>query len=271
MDDRTRPDADDAVGFGALDATGPIDGVDDPDAFVAALLSDPDVWSAPPAGLEDSLVAAIAAEAGRAPITGVPTTPDAISFEPASSEPASPQPLPAPSPTSEPMPPTAEVPPPAPGGDVVDLSARRRRRWGVGALAAAAAAVVVIGGAVVVSNRDDDTRTFDTAIALGGTDLAPEAEGVAEVTTTPLGLRIILDVRDLPPAEPGTFYQAWVRNETGGVSAGTFHLRGGGGEIELWSGVPIEDYPIITVTLQTEGEGPASSGMVVLRGELSAD
>lgn len=227
MDDRTRRDADDSIGFGALDATGPIDGVEDPDAFVASLLADPDVWTEPPAGLEDSIVAAIAAEA---------------------------TPPPNASSTSS--------------GEVVDLSARRRRRWTVGALAAAAAAVVVIGGAVIVSSRDDDSRSFDTAIALEGTDLAPTADGVAEVTTTPLGLRIILDVRDLPPAESGTFYQAWVRNDSGGVSAGTFHLRGGDGAIELWAGVAIEDYPLVTVTLQEEGAGPESSGQVVLRGLL---
>jgi hypothetical protein len=52
------------------------------------------------------------------------------------------------------------------------------------------------------------------------------------------------------------------------VSAGTFHLRGGGdAEIELWAWVDIEDYPLFTVTLQPEGLAPYS-GQVVLMARL---
>ena len=85
---------------------------------------------------------------------------------------------------------------------------------------------------------------------------------------TPIGTRIILDVAGLPPAEPGTYYEAWMRVDAEtGVSAGTFHLRGGDGEIELWSGVTAADYPLLTVTVQDEGQA-ASSGVVVLRGRI---
>jgi hypothetical protein len=60
-------------------------------------------------------------------------------------------------------------------------------------------------------------------------------------------------------------YEAWLRKDADvGVSAGTFHLRGGDGELELWAGVSIEDYPLVTVTLQDEAD-PVSSGQVVLR------
>jgi hypothetical protein len=106
-------------------------------------------------------------------------------------------------------------------------------------------------------------------LALVGTDLAPGASAEALIDPGPLGVRITLDVSGLAPSPPGTYYQAWVRKSPEiGISAGTFHLRGGDGEIELWAGVSTEDYPLITVTLQQEGDGTESSGKVVLKGRL---
>ena len=58
-----------------------------------------------------------------------------------------------------------------------------------------------------------------------------------------------------PPAEPGTYYQGWVKGPEGLVTVGTFHLRGGDDTIDLWSGVPLDRYPTLTVTLQDEGGG----------------
>ena len=78
-----------------------------------------------------------------------------------------------------------------------------------------------------------------------------------------------MDIRDLPPAPPGQYYQGWVRSEDGElVTIGTFHMRGGDATVTLWSGVELADYPIVTVTIQTEGAGQDSSGEVVLRGSL---
>ena len=86
--------------------------------------------------------------------------------------------------------------------------------------------------------------------------------------STGSGLSISLTIDGLPPAEPGTFYQAWMRGDIGSVPIGTFHAREGDGPIELWSGVDVADYPTMTVTIQQEGAGPESSGIVVLRGEI---
>ncbi|MBV1894375.1 MAG: anti-sigma factor, partial [Ilumatobacteraceae bacterium] len=70
-------------------------------------------------------------------------------------------------------------------------------------------------------------------------------------------------------APDGFYYEAWLRKSPEvGVSAGTFHLRGGDGSIQLWAGVALDEYPILTVTLQTEGGGAASSGIVVLAGKI---
>ena len=133
----------------------------------------------------------------------------------------------------------------------------------------AAVALVAVGFSAAQLTGGDGGRDADVEIALAGTDLAPGASADARLIDTDAGVVVLLDVRDLPPAPEGFYYQGWVRNADEGVTIGTFHMRGGDNEIELWSGVPLEDYPVITVTLQREGDGPASSGDVVLRGEIA--
>jgi Anti-sigma-K factor rskA, C-terminal len=132
----------------------------------------------------------------------------------------------------------------------------------------AAAALVVLAGVlgILVRAGGDDGNARDFAIA--GTDLAPEASAIATVEETGSGVAIELDVSGLPPAEPGTYYQAWVKGPDGLVTVGTFHMRGGDDKVELWSGVPRDRYPTLTVTLQEEGGGQASSGRVVLSGPV---
>jgi Anti-sigma-K factor rskA len=144
---------------------------------------------------------------------------------------------------------------------------RRSRTWTrpVLTVAAAAAAVFAVAvGAVLVTRDGDDGESF----TLAATDVIPDASAGATVESTGSGLAISLNVDGLPPAEPGTFYQAWMRGDTGSVPIGTFHARQGDGPIELWSGVDVADYPTMTVTVQQEGAGPESSGIVVLRGEI---
>ena len=147
---------------------------------------------------------------------------------------------------------------------------RHRRTWMRPVLTVAAATVgvlaVALGAVLVTGDGDDDSESF----ALAATDVIPDATGSATVESTGSGLSISLTIDGLPPAEPGTFYQAWMRSETDSVPIGTFHARGGDGPIELWSGVEIADYPTMTVTVQEEGAGPESSGIVVLRGDIPA-
>lgn len=140
---------------------------------------------------------------------------------------------------------------------------RRRRVWlGV---AAAVVAIVAIGVAAV-SLRGAPP---DAVATLAATDLAPGASGRAEFRDTPSGFKIELDTTGLPPAAPGTYYQAWLKNAAGQlVTIGTFHARDGGENIILWSAVDPSDYPTITVTVQTEGAGAESSGRIVLKGTI---
>ncbi len=212
-------------------------------AQLAAFLDDPAVWEEPSMEDEDAIVAAILAETSTAGSTA-PTI--------------------APVPEAEPVlqqvrqPVTGELP-----DNVIPIS--RSRRWLSSAAAGVAAAVMVIAGFAFVTRSEDPEGVL---LALEGTDLAPSATAEASIAPLRSGTRIILDVSGLPPAEPGTYYEAWMRKDAAvGVSAGTFHLRGGDGAIELWSGVLPADYPLITVTIQNEAQSE-SSGVVVLKGLL---
>ena len=140
---------------------------------------------------------------------------------------------------------------------------RRRAPVLLGAAAAALLAVVAIAG-VLATRGGDAGEEFQ----LAATELVPDASADATVEATGSGLSITLSVEDLPPAAPGTFYQAWMKGPDGSIPIGTFHARDGDGPIELWSGVDAARYPTMTVTIQQEGAGPESSGRVVLSGDI---
>jgi hypothetical protein len=147
---------------------------------------------------------------------------------------------------------------------------RTARRWTAqpwAAAAAGAAAGAVI--AVIVFPRAE-TRQF----RMEGTDLAATATAIATIRSTPSGEDITLDITGLEPPPAGYFYQGWVRQggepEDNAVTIGTFHMRGGDDEVTLWAGVDIDDFPVLTVTLEPDDGDPASSGDVVLRGRLES-
>jgi hypothetical protein len=197
----------------------PMDSLDEPAAEELAafgeLLRSQAVWEELPAGLEDSIVAAIGTE--------------------------------------------VELSTPA--------STRRRPRW----LTVVAAIVVAFGlGALVTQLGDGDPdKPAVTEFALSPTDLAGSATGTIELAELRNGLRIILAVDSLPPAPEGQFYEAWMRKADSGVSAGTFHMRGETGAIELWAGVLNDAYPIFSITLEDEDGDPSSSGRVVMKADLT--
>lgn len=194
-----------------------------------ALLAEPALWVDPSTGTEDAVITAILQEAEPEPHR------------------------------------SAEVVAPAP--TPLRVARRPVAAWVAAAAAALLAVVVLLSPS---PDGDSDPPPPDAVATLVGTELASDARAAVEVVALANGVRIMLEVQDLPPAPPGTYYQAWVRRSSEeGVSAGTFHMRGGDGPVVLWAGVSTEDYPLLTVTLQQESEGPESSGQVVLRGELS--
>ena len=70
----------------------------------------------------------------------------------------------------------------------------------------------------------------------------------------------------VPGAPEGFYYEAWVSDGAIRVSAGTFHLRQGDNEIELWAGVVDPSFDTLTVTLEPADGDTDSSGDVKLRG-----
>jgi hypothetical protein len=142
------------------------------------------------------------------------------------------------------------------------VRSRLRNRWWMGA--AAACALVVIGLAIAAR---DGTRSV-TTIELAGTAAAPGASADVELSATPAGLRIVLDATGLRGAPPGYFYEAWVSDGSTRVSAGTFHLRGGDGPIELWAGVTDPAFTTLSVTLEPVDGDTDTSGDVRLVGQF---
>jgi hypothetical protein len=227
---------------------------DRPGSRVAAarmrnLLADEAVWAEPPPSGIDDLLAAIATE--REAGSGAATP--ARAGGPGPGEPRV-------EPITRPAAP--EQRPGVPAHRATRPPARRRL-----ALVAAAAVVAITAGAAGFLLRGTD-EGGGREVEVAGTELAPDASATARVEETGSGVAIELDVRDLPPAPEGMYYQGWLRGPDGLVTVGTFHVREGDDTVDLWSGVPLDRYPTLTVTLQQEGAGQESSGQVVLMAEI---
>lgn len=151
-------------------------------------------------------------------------------------------------------------------GNVRQLRPARRSRWL--APVAAAAAILIAIAAPIYLDRGSDAEVA----AIAGTALAPDASAEVAFSPTGSGWEITLNVEGLEPAPEGGFYHAWLRNADGEIiSIGTFHARESGRDITLWSGVPIREYPTLTVSRELVGGGPGSSGETVLEGRLLDD
>lgn len=191
-----------------------------------ALLAAPAAWEEPDAGLEDRVVAAIAAEAARAP----------------AAEPRS-------------------VASPAPVKPARARWRLRRPVFALGGLATAAAAIAV---ALVIALGGSSTQPLQFAMVVSGTSLAPGAHGAATLTKTESGWRIELSATGLQHLSGGRYYQAWLKNSAGIlVPVGTFNDAK---KVTLWSGAPVTQFRAFSVTVQQANGNPASSGKRVLVG-----
>lgn len=200
-----------------------------------SLLADDALWAVPPAGLEDSIVAAIAREAQEHP-------------------------------ASTAIAPTPPPPPPA-GGSVTSLASHRARRIRTYVTAAAAVVILAVGG-VFVATRDRSSND-GTAVALEAGPLAPGASGTAHIKRFPSGWRILLDATGLPRLDDGQFYEAWLKDAEGVlVPIGTFNE---GVDVVLWAGVSPTQYSTLTVTKEQDDGKQESSKQVVLTGAITLD
>jgi anti-sigma-K factor RskA len=153
---------------------------------------------------------------------------------------------------------------PAEPANVVPM---RRRAGGSGwwrAAVAAAAGIVIVVGAFVVTRGGSDP---DFESELAATELAPMAGGSVDITQNAGGFRVTLDARGLPPLPAGEYYQAWLKDASGTlVAIGTFSTSDD--IVTLWSGVSPADFPTMTVTIESADGEQASSGRVVLAGQV---
>ncbi|MFG1914907.1 anti-sigma factor domain-containing protein [Micromonospora sp. NPDC048898] len=267
-------------------------------AVVGALLTElraETTWSGPPPGLRESIlararaqpvaaelpapVAAVATEPTAAPAAEptapvAPTAPEPTAAEPVAAGPTDAAPaMPEPDPPApEGLAPTPAASPGQPGRGVRRWQPGRwRSRFGrltwalpIAVVGAAAFTALVLG---VDRWLAPDPPRAEVFVATG-TDLAPGSTAEVSVVDTPAGSSIVLEPSGLPAAAPGSYYAAWLKGPRGSVPIGSFHERRTGVPIELWSGVDIEAYPTLTVTLQAEGAPPTPSGIVVMTASL---
>ncbi|MEM9613511.1 MAG: anti-sigma factor [Actinomycetota bacterium] len=146
---------------------------------------------------------------------------------------------------------------------------KARSRWFGRAVSGAAAAVIAVIATIGVTGYLDASDDGDiTTFAAAGTELAPDAQADVDVEPLGAGVAITLNITGLPPAGEGEYYAGWLTGDEGQVPIGSFHWREGGIPIELWSGVDIERYPRLGITLQREGEPTTSNGELVLTADL---
>ena len=156
---------------------------------------------------------------------------------------------------------TAAVP------NVVELHRRSHTRWRTRVMASAAAATVAIAAVVasVMAASGGSSPAFTANLAETG--LVPGAHASAEIAHTSGGFRITLDASGLERQPDGSYYEAWLKNTDGTlVPIGTFSSSDE--YITLWSGVSPETFTTLTVTMERSDNVQASSGHVVLRGEV---
>ncbi len=138
-------------------------------------------------------------------------------------------------------------------------SRRRRVGWLAAPAAAAIAAVIAIAALTGGSTGADFTAN------LAATNAAPGAHGVAGITKTQAGFRVVLDAHGLPKLPAGEYYEAWLKSAHGTlVPIGTFSSSDG--RVTLWSGVSPKDFNGISVTIEAADGKQGSSHHLVLTG-----
>lgn len=265
-------DAGAAAEGAAVEAAADEGAADAADLLLATLRAG-STWGEPPAGLRDIVLARVlGTPAGDEP--EAPSAPGAAAADPAAAGPGAPAvdspvgdaPAPAGSPAAAPTEP-AEPDEDLPLAAVHELRPRRLRLRYAVPLAAAAAAVFtvsVIGIQQALAPEEPGGVTFSAV----GTQFAPRATGTVTVAKAAAGFRVVIDVKNLPAAQTGSYYIAWLRGPNGVVPLGSFHARQVAKPVTLWSGVDPADYPRFSVTLQREGAPPTPSGVVVMSGNL---
>jgi len=144
-------------------------------------------------------------------------------------------------------------------------SSRWHRRAAI--IGSAAAAAVVMVALVAGSFARHTQARIEYDAQLEATALVPGAHASAGVMHSAAGFRVVLDAHDLAPLPQGHYYQAWLKKTDGtAMPIGTF--SSGEDYVTLWAGASPDQFPIMTVTIEATDNNQASSGQVVLVGQL---
>jgi anti-sigma-K factor RskA len=160
---------------------------------------------------------------------------------------------------------------PAESAPAVARSRRRRRVLTLRPLVAAGAATALLAVGVAGGLLADGggSSPQGPTVALSAVDGAPASSSALARMTG--GGHMLLKVRGLPPAKPGTYYEAWLMSDgTHLVPVASFTVDDSGqARIDVPLPASASDYRYIDISLQRTAAGTAHSSTSVLRGALS--
>jgi len=150
-------------------------------------------------------------------------------------------------------------------------AAPSRRRGPLLRLAAVAAALVVaLLGGVVVSQLGGGGRGEVIELALAAQP-GRTGRATAELRRVDDGVAIDMEVSGLAPNPPGSVYECWfvgpgdTLEQPNRVSAGTFTIGAGGrASLRMHSAADLRRFPVMGVTLETDGGRPERTGEKIL-------
>jgi anti-sigma-K factor RskA len=146
----------------------------------------------------------------------------------------------------------------------------RRRAPLLRLVAVAAALVVALLGGVVVSQLGGGGGGQVIELALAA---QPGVSGRATAELRPVddGVAIDMEVSGLAPNPPGSVYECWfvgpgdTLEQPNRVSAGTFTIGAGGrASLRMHSAADLRRFPVMGVTLETDGGRPERTGEKIL-------
>ncbi|MGH9156816.1 MAG: anti-sigma factor domain-containing protein [Acidimicrobiales bacterium] len=161
------------------------------------------------------------------------------------------------------------------GQDARDRRTRPGRRWPLAVVAATVVTVAAVAALTAApSSPSPPPHTVELVSAPGaGTGAgATAARGVARLQRGPFGVVIALQLQNLAPPPPGSFYECWylAASDTAvspaRVSAGSFTTPAGGRAlVRMVTAADPARYPAIQITLEPDDGNPARTGTVVLQ------
>jgi anti-sigma-K factor RskA len=153
----------------------------------------------------------------------------------------------------------------------IEQAAGARRRTPMLRLVAVAAALMVaLLGGVVVSQLGGGGRGQVIELALSA---QPGLSGraTAELRQVDGGVAVDMEVSGLAPNPPGSVYECWFvgpgdsLERPNRVSAGTFTIGASGrASLRMHSAVDLRRFPVMGVTLETDGGNPTRTGKKIL-------